>query len=94
MDLLFSGFEVASIGLAVYITRNLTIDGESNWLEGLMLLAVYLMLGYGFFLLPGGAIQSRSRERLATRNCIDPVKDCRVTMPIPFVEVSVMLDRR
>jgi Ca2+:H+ antiporter len=57
MDLLFSGFEVASIALAVYITRNLTIDGESNWLEGLMLLAVYLMLGFGFFFLPGGPIK-------------------------------------
>ena len=57
MDLLFSGFEVAAIALAVYITRNLTIDGESNWLEGLMLLAVYLMLGFGFFFLPHGVLR-------------------------------------
>jgi Ca2+:H+ antiporter len=58
MDLLFSGFEVATITLAVYITRNLTVDGESNWLEGLMLLAVYLMLGIGFFFLPLGLLKS------------------------------------
>jgi Ca2+:H+ antiporter len=55
MDLLFSGFELASIALAVYITRNLTVDGESNWLEGLMLLAVYVMIGFGFFFLPESA---------------------------------------
>ena len=27
----------------------MTIDGESDWLEGAMLIAVYLMLGIGFF---------------------------------------------
>jgi Ca2+:H+ antiporter len=52
MDLLFSPFEVVAIALAVYVTRNLTIDGESNWLEGLMLLALYFMLGFGFYYLP------------------------------------------
>jgi Ca2+:H+ antiporter len=52
MDLNFSTFEVVAIALAVFVTRNLTIDGESNWLEGLMLLALYFMLGVGFFYLP------------------------------------------
>jgi Ca2+:H+ antiporter len=28
------------------------MDGESNWLEGASLLAVYLILGLAFFLLP------------------------------------------
>jgi Ca2+:H+ antiporter len=52
MNLLFSPFEVAAIALAVFVTRNLTVDGESNWLEGLMLLALYFMLGCGFYFLP------------------------------------------
>ena len=52
IDLLFSSYEVAAITLAVYIARNLTIDGESNWLEGLMLIAVYFMLGFAFYHLP------------------------------------------
>ncbi len=52
MDLLFTNFEVVAIALAVFITRNVTIDGESNWLEGLMLLSLYFMLGVGFFFLP------------------------------------------
>lgn len=55
MDLLFSGFEIVAIVLAVLVTRHLIFDGQSNWLEGLMLVAVYLMLGFGFYYLPAGA---------------------------------------
>jgi Ca2+:H+ antiporter len=52
MDLIFTPVEILSILLAVVAARSLTSDGESNWLEGLMLLAVYLMLGMGFYFLP------------------------------------------
>jgi Ca2+:H+ antiporter len=52
MDLLFTRFEIVAIILGVLLTRHLTVDGQSNWLEGLMLVAVYLMLGFGFFYLP------------------------------------------
>jgi Ca2+:H+ antiporter len=52
MDLIFSPLELISIVMAIYLTRNLTYDGESSWLEGLMLVAVYLMFGVGFFYLP------------------------------------------
>ena len=52
MELLFSQFELVSIILAVLVTRTLIGDGISNWLEGLMLVAVYLMLGVGFFYAP------------------------------------------
>ncbi len=37
--------------LAAFISQ----DGESNWLEGAMLLAVYLILALGFLVLPGHA---------------------------------------
>jgi Ca2+:H+ antiporter len=30
----------------------IALDGESNWLEGAMLLAIYLMIGLAFFFLP------------------------------------------
>jgi Ca2+:H+ antiporter len=30
----------------------ITSDGESNWIEGTLLLAVYLILGIAFFYLP------------------------------------------
>jgi Ca2+:H+ antiporter len=49
MDLLFSPFEVVAIGIAVLVAQSITMDGESNWLEGVMLLAVYAMLGVGFY---------------------------------------------
>jgi Ca2+:H+ antiporter len=52
LDLVFSPAEVLAVLLAVLITAQVTADGESNWLEGLMLLAVYLLLGVLFFFLP------------------------------------------
>jgi Ca2+:H+ antiporter len=54
MDLKFSQFEVISITIAIVISRQLSGDGESTWLEGLMLLAVYAILGIGFFYLRVG----------------------------------------
>ncbi|MEP6932986.1 MAG: calcium/proton exchanger [Nitrospirota bacterium] len=52
MDLHFTAFEVVSIVLAVAIVSRQTSDGESHWMEGVMLIAVYLMLAIGFFFLP------------------------------------------
>jgi Ca2+:H+ antiporter len=52
MDLIFSPLELIAIVMAIYLTRNLTYDGESSWLEGLMLVAVYFMFGVGFYYLP------------------------------------------
>ncbi len=52
LDLLFVPFEVAAIVIAVLINRSLTTDGESHWMEGVMLLGVYLILAIGFFFLP------------------------------------------
>jgi Ca2+:H+ antiporter len=49
MDLLFTPFELASVSLAVIITNQLTIDGECNWLQGTMLLAVYSVLAIAFY---------------------------------------------
>jgi Ca2+:H+ antiporter len=49
MNLIFSPLELISIVMAIYLTRNLTYDGESTWLEGFMLVVVYVMFGFGFF---------------------------------------------
>jgi Ca2+:H+ antiporter len=51
LDLVFTLFEVVAIVIAVIIGRSVTIDGESNWLEGVLLVAVYAMLGVGFYYL-------------------------------------------
>jgi Ca2+:H+ antiporter len=37
---------------AAVISAFVAIDGKSHWLEGAMLLAVYLILGLAFFFLP------------------------------------------
>ena len=49
MALVFNGFELGAVFLAVLITNHVTLDGESTWFEGLQLLAVYLVLGIVFF---------------------------------------------
>jgi Ca2+:H+ antiporter len=49
MDLLFSPFEVVALALAVLVTGQFTRDGESNWMEGAMLIGVYLMFAVGFY---------------------------------------------
>ena len=52
MDLVFTPAEVLAIFLSVLISGLIASDGESNWLEGVLLLAVYLILGIVFFYLP------------------------------------------
>jgi Ca2+:H+ antiporter len=49
MDLLFSRLELVALTISIFIARNMTIEGESDWLEGAMLIAVFVMLGIGFF---------------------------------------------
>lgn len=52
MDLLFTNLEVLAIVLSVAIMALISQDGESNWMEGVQLLAVYIILGIAFFYLP------------------------------------------
>ena len=52
MNLLFTTFEVVAIAISVGVMALITQDGFSNWLEGVMLLAVYIMLGIAFYFLP------------------------------------------
>lgn len=54
MSLLFNAFEIAAIALSVLATLIVVIDGESNWVEGLQLMAVYLILAVAFYLVPAG----------------------------------------
>jgi Ca2+:H+ antiporter len=52
MDLRFTGLEVVAVVMSVGIMALMTQDGESHWMEGVQLLAVYLMLGIAFYFLP------------------------------------------
>jgi len=55
LDLLFTTFEIAAVALSVAIVNLIAIDGESNWMEGVLLLAVYAILGLAFYILPVGS---------------------------------------
>jgi Ca2+:H+ antiporter len=50
LGLVFNGFELAGVLLAVLITNHVTNEGESTWFEGVQLLAVYVVLGIAFYL--------------------------------------------
>ena len=49
MALVFNGFELAAILLAVIIAQQITHEGESTWFEGFQLLSVYAVLALTFF---------------------------------------------
>src|SRR5215218_3496810 len=49
MALVFNGFELAGVLLAILVASHVTHDGETTWFEGLQLLAVYAVVGIAFF---------------------------------------------
>lgn len=51
MSIIFNEFELIALIVAVLIANRVSNDGESNWLEGLMLLAVYVIIAVSFFVL-------------------------------------------
>jgi Ca2+:H+ antiporter len=52
MDLAFSGGMVLTVLLAVLITGQVAGDGRSDWLKGVQLLAVYVILALAYFFAP------------------------------------------
>lgn len=48
----FGHLEVLSLALAVGATALVTLDGETHWLEGAMLIGVYAILSIVFFFVP------------------------------------------
>lgn len=52
LTLVFNTFELLALIAGVLIAALVSADGESSWLEGVGLMAVYLILGLAFFLLP------------------------------------------
>lgn len=52
IDLHFTLFEVGAVVLGVSAVHLVAQDGELNWMEGVLLLAVYAILGIGFYFLP------------------------------------------
>ena len=52
MSLVFNAFEIAAVALAGIIVTVASLDGETNWFEGVQLIAVYLILAIAFFYVP------------------------------------------
>jgi Ca2+:H+ antiporter len=52
LDLQFSTFEIVAVLLAVAIVAYLVVNGESNWFEGVQLLALYTMIAVAIYFLP------------------------------------------
>ncbi len=52
MDLDFNPFELVAVAVSVLIANSISSDGNSNWLEGTLLLATYVVLGLAFFFHP------------------------------------------
>lgn len=52
MDLSFNTFELVAVAVAVLIANSISSDGRSNWLEGVLLLATYVILGLAFYFQP------------------------------------------
>lgn len=52
MDLNFNPFELVAVAVAVLIANSISSDGNSNWLEGILLLATYAIIALAFFFHP------------------------------------------
>jgi Ca2+:H+ antiporter len=52
LTLVFNQFELIAMLVAALIAALVSLDGESNWLEGAMLLAIYVIIALAFFWLP------------------------------------------
>jgi Ca2+:H+ antiporter len=52
LTLVFHPLEIVAVGVAAFIFNVISTDGETNWLEGMQLLALYVMLAIVFFFLP------------------------------------------
>ena len=48
MALVFNGFELAGVIMAILIAAHVTNEGETTWFEGVQLLAVYAILALAF----------------------------------------------
>jgi Ca2+:H+ antiporter len=49
MDFVFSTFEVAAVALSTLLIALISLDGQSNWLEGAQLCGAYAIMAISFF---------------------------------------------
>jgi Ca2+:H+ antiporter len=52
LDLEFTGFEIIALLASCFIAAQVSGDGETNWLEGVMLIGLYIIIAVAFFFVP------------------------------------------
>lgn len=52
MSLIFHPFEITAVALSVFATSMVVNDGESNWVEGLQLISVNVIIALAFYFIP------------------------------------------
>ncbi|PYI54405.1 calcium/proton exchanger [Paenibacillus flagellatus] len=50
MNIVFTVYELAAIGVSAVIAKSISQDGSTSWYEGVLLLVVYVILGIAFYL--------------------------------------------
>jgi Ca2+:H+ antiporter len=55
LDLHFTLLEVLALGASVIVVALVAADGRSHWMEGVLLLAVYVILALAFYHVPGSS---------------------------------------
>jgi Ca2+:H+ antiporter len=103
LNLVFSPMEVVAVVLTVGIVVVLGMDGETNWFEGVMLLALYVILGLAFFYIPvpsqrgydnpGGAVPA-SRPAPDAKDATRPAGEGRGAAPGKVYHSSLVLPGR
>lgn len=64
LDLHFTALEVIAIVISIAVVAMVCNDGETHWMEGVLLLAVYAMLALAFFHLPDGGAHAATPTTL------------------------------
>jgi hypothetical protein len=70
MDLVFTPAEVLAVTFAAIIAGQIYGDGESNWLERVQLLAVYVILALLFYFLSATCSAPQARSNTASMTAI------------------------
>lgn len=52
LDLEFTSFELIALLASCFIAAHVSVDGETNWLEGVMLVGLYIIIAVAFFFVP------------------------------------------
>ena len=66
MNLVFTPLEIVAVFLSVLTVVTLARNGQTNWFEGVLLLALYAILGIAFYYLPTASTDASIHAAPAT----------------------------